>query len=121
MNDKNLIVTKSYAFALLVIELYQFLCDEKKEFVLSKQLLRAGTSIGANVNEAQAAISKKEFISKMSIASKEARESKYWLSLLRDSGYIHHQKQKVKILFDEIDSINKILTSIVKSGQENEK
>ncbi len=92
MNDKNLIVTKSYAFALLIIELYQFLCDEKKEF-----------------------------ISKMSIASKEARESKYWLSLLKDSGYIHHQKQKVKILFDEIDSINKILTSIVKSGQENEK
>jgi four helix bundle protein len=121
MDDKNLIVTKSYTFALQVIELYKFLCDEKKEYVLSKQLLRSGTSIGANVNETQAAISKKDFIAKMSISSKEARESQYWLNLLKDSGYIDPHKEKVKSLFSEIASIIKILTSIVKSGQENAK
>jgi len=121
MDDRNLIMTKSYTFALQVIELYKFLCNEKKEYVLSKQLLRCGTSIGANVNEAQAAISKKDFIAKISISSKEARESKYWLMLLKDSGYIDPSKQKVKQLFSEIESINKILTSIVKSAQENHK
>ncbi len=117
----NLIVGKSYQFALMVIELYKFLTDNKREYVLSKQLLRSGTSIGANVNEAQAAISKKDFIAKMSIASKEARESKYWLLLLRDSNYIDNNKSKVEALFLEIDSIIKILTSIVKTGQNNEK
>ena len=121
MNDKNLIVAKSYNFALQIIELYKFLCSEKKEYVLSKQLLRSGTSIGANVNEAQAAISKKDFVAKMSISSKEARESKYWLMLLKESQYIDLNKQKVQTLFMEIDSIIKILTSIVKSGQENAK
>ena len=121
MDDKNLIVTKSYTFALQIIELYKFLCAEKKEYVLSKQLLRSGTSIGANVNEAQAAISKKDFIAKMSISGKEARESKYWLMLLKDSNYIDATKQKVITLFKEIESIIRILTSIVKSGQENAK
>ena len=110
---------KSYSFSLMVIELYKFLTQEKREYVLSKQLLRCGTSIGANVNEAQAAISKKDFIAKISISSKEARESKYWLMLLKDSGYIDSTKQKVKKLFEEIESIIKILTSIVKTGQEN--
>ena len=121
LDDKNLIVAKSYSFALQVIELYKFLSSEKKEYVLSKQLLRSGTSIGANVNEAQAAISKKDFIAKIGIASKEARESKYWLLLLKDSNYIDPNKQKVQSLFAEIESIIKITTSIVKSGQENAK
>ncbi len=121
-DDKdNLILDKSYKFSLMIIELYKFLNEEKREYVLSKQLLRSGTSIGANVNEAQAAISKKDFISKMSISSKEARESKYWLMLLKDSGYIDINKQKVQNLFNEIDSLIKILTSIVKTGQQNEK
>jgi len=118
-SGENLILDKSYEFSLMVIELYKFLTNEKKEYVLSKQLLRCGTSIGANVNEAQAAISKKDFVAKVSIASKEARESKYWLMLLKDSGYIDPSKQKVKELFEEIESIIKILTSIVKSAQEN--
>ncbi|HGZ71272.1 MAG TPA: four helix bundle protein [Nitratifractor sp.] len=121
LDDKNLIVATSYSFALQVIELYKFLCSEKKEYILSKQLLRSGSSIGANVNEAQAAISKKDFIAKMSIASKEARESKYWLMLLRDSCYIDPNKQKVQSLFREIEGIIKITTSIVKSGQKNAK
>jgi len=121
MDEENLIMKKSYGFALQVIELYKFLCAEKKEYILSKQLLLSGTSIGANVNEAQAAISKKDFIVKMNISSKEARESLYWLNLLKDSDYINANKKKVKNLFSEIVSIIKILTSIVKSGQENAK
>jgi len=112
---------KSYDFSLMIIELYKFLTLEKKEYVLSKQLLRCGTSIGANINEAQAAISKKDFIAKVSISSKEARESKYWLMLLKDSGYIDPRKQKVKKLLEEVDSLINITTKIVKSSQENEK
>ena len=117
----NLILQKSYDFSLRIIELYKFLCESKKEYVLSKQLLRAGTSIGANVNEAQAGMSRKDFVAKMSIASKEARETKYWLSLLVDGGYISKTNNKVKNLFEEIESIINILTKIVKTGASNEK
>ena len=77
MKQENIILNKSFAFSVRIVNLYKYLCSEKKEYVLSKQLLRSGTSIGANVNEAQAAQSKNDFISKMSIASKEAREKKY--------------------------------------------
>ena len=112
----NLILQMSYEFALQTIELYKSLCEDKKEYVLSKQLLRAGTSIGANVNKAQAGISKKDFVAKMSIASKEARETKYWLSLLVDSGYISKEDRSVSDLFGEIESIINILTKIVKTG-----
>lgn len=114
----NLILDKTYSFSLAIIKLYKYLIKDKKEYVLSKQLLRSGTSIGANVNEAQAAISKKDFVAKMSISSKEARESKYWLMLLKDSEYIDDSVKEIKYLFTEIESIIKILTSIVKSGQE---
>ena len=117
----NIILQKSYDFSLRIIELYKFLCESKKEYVLSKQLLRAGTSIGANVNEAQAGISWKDFVAKMSIASKEARETRYWLDLLVDSGYIPKTDNKVKNLFEEIESIISILTKIVKTGASNEK
>lgn len=82
MNEHNIVLDKSFKFSVRIVRLHRYLCDEQKEYVLSKQLLRAGTSIGANVNEAQAAQSKKDFVSKMSIASKEARETKYWLDLL---------------------------------------
>ncbi len=87
-NSKSIIVNKSYAFALDVIILYKNLIQEKKEFVLSKQLLRSGTSIGANVNEAISGQSKRDFLHKMSIAVKEARETSYWLNLFKDSDYI---------------------------------
>jgi len=117
----NLILQKSYDFSLRIIELYKFLCESKKEYVLSKQLLRAGTSIGANVNEAQVGMSRKDFVAKMSIASKEARETRYWLDLLVDSGYISKTDNKVKNLFEEIESIISILTKIVKTGASNEK
>ncbi|WP_246525382.1 four helix bundle protein [Geomobilimonas luticola] len=87
MKEDNIIQKKSYDFALMIIALYRQLC-KSGEFVLSKQLLRSGTSIGANVEEAQAGQSRADFVSKISIASKEARETCYWLRLLRDSNMI---------------------------------
>lgn len=112
----NIIRNKSYQFALKTIELYKKLCKQP-EFVISKQLLKSGTSIGANVEEATAAQSKKDFIAKMSIASKEARENNYWLRLLKDSGICNG------ISFDtylkDSDEIIKIITAIVKTSQTN--
>ena len=87
-NSNSIIGKKSYAFALEVIGLYKYIIADRKEYVLSKQFLRAGTSIGANVNEALSAESKKDFIHKLSIALKEAKETSYWLNLLKDSDYI---------------------------------
>ena len=94
----------------MIIELYKYLSIKKREYVLSKQLLRSGTSMGANVQESQAAISKKDFIAKISISSKEALETRYWLNLLIDSGYISRDKEKTKQLLEEIESLIKILT-----------
>lgn len=90
MNEgrENIIVLKSYAFALEIINIYKFLCSTPKEYVLSKQLLRSGTSIGANVNEAMSSESKRDFVHKLSIALKEARETSYWLHLLKDANYL---------------------------------
>jgi four helix bundle protein len=109
---ESIIRDKSYKFALKIIELYKLLLKHK-EYVISKQLLRSGTSIGANIEEALAGQSRADFMSKMSIASKEARESKYWLNLLNDSGLV--KKELLKPLMEECDSIIKILTSIVKT------
>ena len=100
--------------------MYKTLVYDKKEFVLSKQLLKSGTAIGANINEAQAAQSKKDFISKVSIGSKEARDTKYWLELMLKSNFISNDE--IKDLIQNIYEIIKILTSIVKTSQEkNEK
>jgi len=109
---QSLIKEKSYSFALKIIQLYKSLLKQN-EFVLSKQLLRAGTSIGANVEEALAGQSRADFLSKMSIASKEARETHYWLRLIRDSKTI--SKTEVDPLLAESESITNILTSIVKT------
>jgi four helix bundle protein len=109
----NIIQKKSYEFALRIIALYRRLC-KGNEFVLSKQLLRSGTSIGANIEEAQAGQSRADFISKMSIASKEARETNYWLRLLKDSGTI--DKIEIDPLLIESESIINILTSIIKTS-----
>ncbi len=111
----NLIKNKSFEFSLHVIDLYQKLTAEK-EFILSKQLLRSGTSIGANVVEAEAAQSRADFIAKLSIASKEARETKYWLQLLQQSDLT---KIDVVIFLEEIDAIIRILTSIVKTTKDS--
>jgi len=112
-NKSNLIQDKSYKFALSIITLYKDLID-KKEFILSKQLLRCGTSIGVNIERAFAALSKKDFISKMSIASKESRETKYWLRLLDGSQFI---KIDYKKYLEDITEIINILTAIVKTSQ----
>ena len=117
MKEDNPIQTKSYAFALRVVKLYRFLCEEQKEFVLSKQLLRAGTSIGANVEEAIGGQSDKDFKSKLSIAYKEARESKYWIRLLRDSGYLN--EPQAESLLNDIEEILKICGSILKTLRNN--
>ena len=86
---ENIIKTKSFNFALRIVKLYQFLCSEKREFVLSKQLLRSGTSVGALVREAEQAESKLDFIHKLAIAQKEANESDYWVELLLQSEYLN--------------------------------
>ena len=114
--NKGPVYQKSYEFALKVIILYQELIRQK-EYVLSKQLLRSGISIGANINEATAAQSRKDFISKMSIASKEARETKYWLNLLSDSKIAAIDCSSQIILIDELI---RILTAIVKTSRTGE-
>ena len=118
MKKDNVILDKSFVFAVNIVKLYQYLCDNKKEYVLSKQLLRCGTSIGANVNEAQAAQSSNDFIAKISIASKEARECQYWLNLLLETGFLSLSEERTSIVQREIAEIIKLLTSIVKTMQE---
>ena len=88
MTKDNVTYQKAYTFAIRIVKAYQYLCEDKKEYVLSKQMLRSGTSIGANTAEANGAISEADFSSKISIAYKECLETKYWLSLLKDTDYI---------------------------------
>ena len=114
---ENILLNKSFKFAIRVIRLYKYLCDDKKEYVLSKQLLRSGASIGANINETQEAQSKNDFISKLSISLKEARESKYWIELLKETNYLS-EKEASNILEDLIEII-KLLTSIIKTTKDN--
>ena len=104
---------KSKAFALRIIRLYQYLCNNKNELVLSKQILRSGTSIGANLAEAEYAISKTDFRAKQFIALKECSETKYWLELLHESGFIN-DKSYESIMFDCIELL-KLLTASVKT------
>jgi four helix bundle protein len=110
---ENIIQDKSYTFAIRIVKLYKYLCEIKKEYVLSKQILRSGTSIGANVEEAIGGQSKNDFISKLSIAYKEARETHYWLRILKDTDFI--DEIQFKSLEQDINEILKILTSIQKS------
>lgn len=111
----NIVLNKSFDFALEIIELYKIL-KSKNEFVISKQLLRSGTSIGANVDEATAAQTKKDFTTKMSIASKEARETRYWLRLLNKSKIVEYD---YKNYLNKIDELIRIITAIVKTAQSN--
>ncbi len=116
-DGKNEILSLSFAFAVRIVNLNRYLCEQKNEYVLSKQLLRSGTSIGANVNEAQDAQSKKDFVSKMSIALKEARETKYWILLLTETDCLPDQHTNVKTLLSELESIIKLLSSIIISSK----
>ncbi|MEY8869059.1 MULTISPECIES: four helix bundle protein [Gaetbulibacter] len=112
----NLIVTKSYTFAVSIVLLSKKLMSQN-EYILSKQLLKSGTSIGANVEEAIGGISKKDFRAKMSISYKEARETHYWLRLLKDTNYI--SKEDYNKLEPELSSILKILFKIIQSSKED--
>ncbi|MDR0830259.1 MAG: four helix bundle protein [Prevotellaceae bacterium] len=113
---ENVVKDKSFAFALRIIKMYKFLV-EHKEYVLSKQVLRSGTSIGANIEEANSAQSKKDFIAKISISLKEAKETHYWLRLLHGSNYIN------ELMFNSIltdcEEIIALLTTIIKSSRKN--
>ena len=113
MKEDNIVVEKSYAFAVRVVKLSQYLASEKKEYVLGKQLLRSGTSVGANVEEAVGGQSDKDFYAKLSIAYKEARESHYWIRLLTDTGYLT-ESQSTSFL-EDAEELQKIIGSILKS------
>ena len=115
MKYDNIVVIKSKAFAIRIVRLYQYLCSEKKEFVLSKQVLRSGTSIGANVKEAIRGQSKPDFNSKMNIALKEASETEYWLELLFETDYI--DKSQFESMINDCIELIKILTAIIKTSK----
>ncbi len=110
---ENIIATKTYAFALKAIKLYQHLTAEKREFVLSRQFLRSATSIGANVEESVGGQSERDFFMKLNIAYKEARESHYWLRLLKDSEII--TTEMASPLIQDIEEIQRILGSSIKT------
>jgi four helix bundle protein len=104
---------KSYSFALRIIKLYQFLCETKKEFVISKQILRSGTSIGANIEEALGGHSSRDFSAKISISYKEARETYYWLRLMHDSGFI--DDKQFESIKEDCEELLRILGTIKKT------
>jgi four helix bundle protein len=110
VKTNNIIQEKSFNFAIRIVNLYKHLCEEKKEFVLSKQILRSGTSIGANIEEAIGGQSDNDFLSKISIAYKEARETLYWLRLLLATSYL--SQEQADSLINNIDEICKILGKI---------
>ncbi len=112
MKKDNVVYLKSFAFAVRVVKAYRFLIKNKREYVLSKQLLRSGTSIGANVAEADGAVSRKDFANKIGIAYKECLETKYWLDLLHETDFI--DTKSYQSVFADADELGKILFSILK-------
>ena len=117
MAKESVLKEKSYAFAIRVINLAKFLREEKKEFILSKQIVRCGTSIGANIEEASGAQSNNDFIAKLHISLKEAKETHYWVRLLRDTEYI--SKEQAQSLIEDIDEVITILTRSLKTIKSN--
>ena len=112
----NIIETKSFDFAVRIVNLYKYLNDTKKEHILSKQLLRSGTSVGANVAEAEQAQSKLDFVSKMNIALKETSETKYWIKLLSATEFLS-EKESNSLLADCVE-LEKLLVSIIKASKQ---
>jgi len=113
MKEQNVLKEKSYHFAIRIVKLYQFLKDEKKEFTLSKQILRSGTSIGANVEEAIGAQSQKDFFMKLNIVYKESRETHYWLRILHDTNYI--DDKQFNSIINDCEELLKITGTIIKT------
>ncbi len=116
MKQENAVADKSKLFALRIIKLYKYLCTEKNEFTLSKQLLRSGTSIGANVKEALRGQSKSDFYAKLNIALKEASETEYWLELLSESDYI--ETKHFHSIYDDCQELIRLLVAITKTQKE---
>lgn len=114
---ENIVKNKSFSFAVRVVKLYQFLCEQKKEYVLSKQLLRSGTSVGAMVREAEHAETKKDFTHKMGVAQKEINEAIYWLELLKGTDYL--TAEQFESLNADAVEIIKLITAILKSAKSN--
>jgi len=114
---ENIILDKSFDFSVKIINIYKFLCAEKNEYVMSKQLLRCGTSIGANAHEANNGQSDKDFLAKMYIAFKEATETEYWLKLLLRTEFLT-KEQSDSIISDCVE-LKKILTAIIKTLKSN--
>lgn len=108
--------TKSFRFAVRIVKLYRLLTESRREFVMSKQLLRSGTSIGANVSEAEQAQSKADFVSKLSIAQKETAETNYWIRLLHTTGYLG--EQEFQSIYQDCTELGKMLTAIIKSTKQ---
>jgi len=117
MKTDNVIQDKSFAFAIRIVKAYKYLIYEKKEFVLSKQLLRSGTSIGANVEESIGGQSKADFIFKLTISYKEARETMYWIKLLKATDYLI--KEEAQSLLNDVEEICKIITKILLTSKNN--
>ena len=115
LKRRNVVQEKSYAFAVRIVRMYQHLSSEKRAFVLSKLVLRSGTSVGANVEEAIGGLSKKDFAARMGIAYKEARETSYWLRLLNDSGYI--DDAAFASMHKDCEELLKLLYTIVQSAK----
>ena len=113
MEKKGTAKSKSKLFAVRVVKLYKFLCENKNEYILSKQLLRSGTSIGANLAEAECAISKKDFLSKIYIALKECSETLYWLELLFETEYL--TQEQYKSIYSDCEELRKMLSSTTKT------
>lgn len=116
--DNNIVAQKSYDFSIRIVKLYKYLSEQKNDYTIGNQLLRSGTSIGANVKEAIRGYTKPDFNVKMGIALKEASETEFWIELLRDTGYIS-TKQAESMLTDCVELI-KIIMSIIKTSQQNE-
>ncbi len=114
----NAIQLKSKAFAIRVVRLYQYLCETKHEYVLSKQLLRSGTSIGANAREAEVSMSKPEFLQKLNICLKEANESAYWIELLHETDYI--SATEFESIYADCIELKKLLISIIKGTKNSD-
>jgi four helix bundle protein len=113
MKAENIVQEKSYAFALRIVKAYKYLAEEKKEFVLSKQLLRCGTSVGANIEEAIGGQTPKDFFAKLNVSYKEARETMYWLRLLKDSDILNEKESDS--LMKDCNGLLKIIGTIIKT------
>ena len=113
MKKDNVVQIKSYAFAVRIVNVFKYLSEEKKEFVLSKQLLRCGTSIGANIEEAIGGQTEKDFFAKLTISYKEARETHYWIRLLKDTSYLSNEEAQSLLI--DVEELLRIIGSIQKT------